>query len=81
MYQQLMSLFADVLPFLKENPELAPSTHRKLLAILNDTQKSFMLQLELAAVLDAGELFVKATIKLEGDGTLVYLLDMMCLHH
>ena len=76
MYKQLMGLFADVLPFLEE---LAPSTCRKLLAILVDTQKSSKLQLELAAVIDAGEAFVKATYKLEGDGPLVF--TMMCLRH
>ena len=67
-----MNLFADVLPFLEENPDLAPATRRKLLAILQDTQKSFKLQLELAAVIDAGEPFVKATYNLEGDGPLVF---------
>ena len=40
VYQHLMDLFADVLPFLKENPDLAPATRRELLAILQDTQKS-----------------------------------------
>lgn len=56
VYKQLMTLFADVLPFLEENPELAPSTRRKLLAILHDTQKSSKLQLQLAVVIDAGKL-------------------------
>lgn len=72
VYQQLMNLFADVLPFLEENPDLAPATRRKLLAILLDTQKSSKLQLKLAAAIDAGEPFVKATYKLEGDGPLVF---------
>ena len=72
VYQQLMNFFADVLPFLEENPDLAPATRRKLLAILLDTQKNSKLQLELAAVIDAREPFVKATYKLEGDGPLVF---------
>ena len=42
------------------------------MAILQDTQKSSKLQLELAAVIDAGEPFVKATYNLEGDGPLVF---------
>ena len=67
-----MNLFGDVLPFLEENPDLAPATRRKLLSILQDSQKNSKLQLELAAVIDAGEPFVKATYKLEGDGTLVF---------
>ena len=32
VYQQLLNLFGDVLPFLEENPDLSPSTRRKLLA-------------------------------------------------
>ena len=36
------------------------------MAILRDTQKYSKLQLELAAVIDAGEPFVKATYNLEG---------------
>ena len=67
-----MNLFGDVLPFLEENPVLAPATRRKLLSILQDSQKNSKLQLELAAVIDVGEPFVKATYKLEGDGALVF---------
>ena len=67
-----MNLFGDVLPFLEENPDLAPATRRKLLSILQDSQKNSKLQLELAAVIDAGEPFVKATYKLEGNGALVF---------
>ena len=40
-------------------------TCNKLLQILADRSKSEFLQLELAAVIDAGEPFVKATYKLE----------------
>ena len=72
VYEQLMTLFGDVLPFLEENTDLAPATRQKLLTILQDTQKSLNLQLELAAVIDAGEPFVKAMYKLEGDGALVF---------
>ena len=69
VYQQLLNLFGDVLPFLED---LSSSTRRKLLAILRDAQKYSKLQLELAAVIDAGEPFVKATYNLEGDGPLVF---------
>ena len=72
VYQLLMLLFGDVLPFLEENTDLSPITRQKLLSILQDPQKSTRLQLELAAVIDAGEAFVKATYKLEGDGALVF---------
>ena len=39
--------------------------------ILDDSQKKVKLQLELAAVVDAGAPFVRATYRLEGDGALV----------
>ena len=42
------------------------------MSILQDTQKNSKLQLELAAVIDDGEQFVKATYNLEGDGALVF---------
>ena len=72
MYNQLMSFFGDVVPFLEEEPALAPVTCQKLLSITQDTQKNQKLQLELAAVIDAGDPFVRATYTLEGDGALVF---------
>ena len=68
---QIMSFFGDVAPFLHANPELSPATNRKLLQMLqNPTVKAYV-QIELAAIVDAGEAFVKATYNLEGDGPLV----------
>ena len=68
---QIMSFFGDVAPFLQANPELSPPTNRKLLEMLqNPTVKAYV-QIELAAIVDAGEAFVKATYNLEGDGPLV----------
>ena len=72
VYQQLMDFFGDVLPFVEENSDLAPATRQKLLSILQDIQKYSNLQLELAAVIDAGKPFVQATYRLEGDGALVF---------
>ena len=67
---QVMAFFGDVTPFLQGNPEMSPATNQKLLEILlTPTTKAF-LQVELAAVVDAGESFVKATYILEGDGPL-----------
>ena len=43
---------------------------RKLLQILKDPVKMSRLQVELAAVIDAGKQFVKAIYLLEGDGPL-----------
>ena len=64
-------LFGDILPFLKET-NASPATCSKLLQLLSDKRKTEYLQLELAAVIDAGEPFVKATYQLEGDGALVF---------
>ena len=44
----------------------------KLLEILNDPPKNRKLQVELAMTTDAGEQFVKATYRMEGDGLLVF---------
>ena len=67
---QVMALFGDVTPFLQANPELSPATNKKLLEILLNPTTMAFLQIELAAVVDAGEGFVKATYNLEGDGPL-----------
>ena len=68
---QIMSFFGDVAPFVQANPELSPATNRKLLEMLqNPTVKAYV-QIELAAIVDAGEAFVKATYNLEGNGPLV----------
>ena len=57
--------------FLHEN-ELAPAYLSKILTILGDPQKSALLQVELAVVVDTGEQLVKANYTLEGDGLLGY---------
>ena len=67
-----MSFFGDVAPILQANPELSPATNRKLLEMLqNPTVKAYV-QIKLAAIVDAGKAFVKATYNLEGDGSLVF---------
>ena len=72
---QIISFFGDIAPFLQANPELSPPTNRKLLEMLQiPTVKAYMymyVQIALAAIVDAGEAFVKATYNLEGDGSLV----------
>ena len=67
---QLMNLFGDVEPFLQE-ATVSPATVEKLLSILEDTNEKKLLQVELAATIDAGMPFVKCTYNLEGDGPLV----------
>ena len=65
---QAMAFFGDVVPFLETNPEMSPTTNQKLLEMLqNPTTKSFV-QVELAAVVDAGEAFVRATYIHSGGG-------------
>lgn len=58
--------------FLEENYDAAPAGRQKILDILQDPLKTSKLQLVLAAVIDAGEPFIKATYNLEGDGALVF---------
>ena len=59
-----------VVPFLTLDEEFAPALKPKLLNVLQDSTNCKLLQLELAATVDAGEQFVKATYRLEGDGPL-----------
>ena len=72
VYEQLLTSFGDVTPFLDQESALAPITRQRLLSITQDTQKNQKLQLELATVIDAGDPFVRVTCKLEGDGALVF---------
>ena len=71
LMNQLLFQFGDVRPFLEEHEDLGPATRQKLLGIVTDPQRNVLLQIELAAVVDCGEPFVKATYTLEGDGPLV----------
>lgn len=71
VYNQVLLQFGDVLLFIHSHPEFSPAT-RKLQTLLADDQKNALLRLELAAVVECGEKFVKATYDLEGDGALVF---------
>ena len=62
VYYQVMVHFGDVESFLKNNENLSPTT----------SGKKDKLKVELAAVIDYGEEFVKTMYKLEGDGPLVF---------
>lgn len=70
MIKHLHDSFGDVKSFLED--EALPPSRLKLLEILNDPPKNRKLQVELAVTVDAGEQFVKATYRLEGDGPLVF---------
>ena len=71
--QQLLVQFGDIKLFLVNNSDIGPSTRPKLLSFFDDPQKLNYLKIELAAVIDCGEPFVKATYKLEGDGPLAFI--------
>ena len=66
-----MVQFGDIEPFLRRNEDIGPVLRPKLLEIISNVQTLSQLKLELAAVIDVGELFVKSTYTLEGDGPLV----------
>ena len=63
--KQVMDLWGDVPQFLS-NQDVAPKSKEKLLLLLQ--MKANELLIELAVNVDVGEVFVKATYDLEGDG-------------
>jgi len=73
VYKQLMEQFGDVQRFIDDmvREKVAPQTSRQLADFFADLNKVISLKLELAALIDVGEVFVKATYVLEGDGPLV----------
>lgn len=52
--EQLMNLFGDIQPFLEEAEDVGLATRAKMQAILDDSEKNALLQLELAVIIDAG---------------------------
>lgn len=73
VYKQLMEQFGDVQRFIDDmvREKVAPQTSRQLADFFANLNKVISLKLELAALIDVGEVFVKATYVLEGDGPLV----------
>ena len=69
---QVVDFFGDVEPFLRENEYICPANRQRLLNIIENPQDLQDLRLELAAIVDAGVYFVKATYYLEGDGPLIF---------
>ena len=72
MMKQVMDFYGDVEPFLRENDHLSPATRMHLLEIFDNAVDVADLELELAALVDAGIHFVKATYYLEGDKPLIF---------
>ena len=64
IYHQLLVQVGDILPFLERNADLGAASRRKLLAVLQDAQRSAFLKIELAAVVDYGEPFVELPVYL-----------------
>ena len=71
IYNQILLQFDDIEPFLTRNQDLGPSLRPKLLQMITDMNTLPYLKMEIAAVVDVDEHFVKATYNLEGDGFLV----------
>ena len=71
VFHQLLVQFGDVELFLQRN-DLATASRQKLLTFFQDPQKTALLNIELASIIDWGEAFVKATYNLEGDGPLAF---------
>ena len=67
---QLLLQFGDIGQYLTSNQNVGAATSAKLLVVFSTPQQKGQLQLELAATVDVGELFVKTTDRLEGDGPL-----------
>ena len=69
-----MLQFAEIHPFLQARLQEAANkaTLRQLDEMLANAQTKMLLQIELAAVVDAGKPMVESTYILEGDGTLAW---------
>ena len=66
--RQVLELFGDIPRFVHSADGVAPKSKEKLQQILLTSPHDLLV--ELAATIDAGEPFIKATYKLEGDGPL-----------
>ena len=53
--KQIMIQFGEIEPFLTDNADLRPSSRPRLLSILTNPEKLIHLRLELASVIDWGE--------------------------
>ena len=68
MMKQVTVQILDLHLFSSSDEDSASALRPKLLAVLAVPNQSRLLQLEFAATVDTGELFVKATYHPEGDG-------------
>ena len=68
----MLVTFGDIHSFLEQKD--LPPTRQKLLDVMDDPPQNRKLKTELAVTIDAGEPFVKATYRLEGDGPLTLIV-------
>ena len=68
----MLVTFGDIHSFLEQKD--LPPTRQKLLDVMDDPPQNRKLKTELAVTIDAGEPFVKATYRLEGDGPLAFIV-------
>ena len=73
VYKQLMEQFGNVQRIIDDvvRENVAPQISRQLVDFFSHLNKVISLKLELAALVDVGEVFVKAAYILEGDGPFV----------
>ena len=76
----VMQYFGYLEPFLGENENLAPSRRGHLLELFDDPENASDLEIELAAMIDAGPHYVSAKYYLEGDGPLAFSCYERYLH-
>ena len=71
-----MEQFGDVQRFIDDmvRENVAPQISRQLVDFFSHLNKVISLKLELAALVDVGEVFVKATYILEGDGPSCFVM-------
>lgn len=74
MYQQFMVQFGDLERYMEEanDTKVCPQIVTQLNYNVSDPQQHILLKLELAATIDAGKHFVRATYFLEEDGPLIF---------
>ena len=75
MLHDVFVLFGDVLPSVPET-EASRATCNMYRYLITEVNQSKFLQIELAVVINAGEPFIKATCKLEGDDALTFCYEI-----
>ena len=84
VFHQLLLQFGDIELFLQKHDDLGPASRQKLMAFFQDPEKTALLKIELASIIDWGEAFVKATYNCDGPLIGIHLLrdssNSCCFH-